>query len=321
MTLDPQIIPIDCEYVYPQVACAYLVIAGQGRDRSAAFVENNTSHAVPGLLQALEQNDLRPEQVRYAMITHVHLDHAGGTSALLQACPNAVCVAHPKAARHVINPERLIQSSRAVYGDEMFTKLYGRIDPVDESRVRVMQDNETLDMGPRKFHFFFTRGHADHHFCILEEQSEVIFTGDSFGIGYPRLQTGKRPFLFPSTTPTQFDADEARKSVHIIRNSGARVAGLTHFGPFFDMKVGAEQLLSGLDQMEELLERAVDSDLSGDALQSFCEDGVRDFFRAEMEDRGMSLTEDEWKLVEIDAGINAMGLAYAAERIRKKTGS
>lgn len=310
------VVTIDCQYVYPRAAAAFLVIEG---DR-AAFVENNTSHAVPLLLRALHEHGLAPENVDYAVITHVHLDHAGGTSALLNRCPNATVLAHPKAARHVIEPGRLVESSKQVYGDEVFAKLYGEIHPVPEERVRVMEDGEVLSFGDRKLTFVFTRGHADHHFCIHDDRSSGVFTGDSFGIGYADLQSGG-PFLYPSTTPTQFHPEEARRSVRKIRDTGAERAYLTHFGEFADMDAGEEQMLAGLDAFEALLHRAVESDASGDDLQRFCEDGVRQYFHAKVESAGRvdAFGGDAWKLMNLDIGINAMGIAFAAERIRRKS--
>ncbi|MEQ9363867.1 MAG: MBL fold metallo-hydrolase [Leptospirales bacterium] len=313
MVDEASVITIDCDYVYPQAAAAYLIVEG---DR-AAFVENNTAHAVPRLLAALDRQGLTPEQVEYAIITHVHLDHAGGTSALLAACPNATVLAHPKAARHVIQPERLVESSRAVYGPEVFEKLYGEIHPVPAERVRTMQDGEELKFGERILRFIYTRGHADHHFCIFDTKSRGIFTGDSFGIGYVDLQSAG-PFLYPSTTPTQFHADEARKSVRLIRESGAERAYLTHFGAFEDMAAGEEQMLRGLDAMEALFESARDGGLEGDALQHDCEAGVRSYFEEKLKRHKLTLNDNQWRLLGLDIGINAMGIAYAAGRARRK---
>ena len=263
---------IDCNYVRPRVAAAYLIIEG---DR-AAFVENNTTHAVPLMLDALRAHGMEPEQVEYAIITHVHLDHAGGSSALLKACPNATLLAHPRAARHVIDPSRLIRSSVMVYGEEPFRELYGEIEPVAADRVRTMADGEELRFGNRTLTFFFTRGHANHHFCIHDSGTNGVFTGDSFGLAYPDLQVGSRPLLYPSTTPTDFHAEEARLSVRRILETGADRAYLTHFDAFEHMQEGADQMLRGLDVMEEILDAASESGEQGDPLRRFCEDRIND---------------------------------------------
>src|SRR4051812_2894369 len=110
---------IDCNYLAPEFAASYLL----HQDGQAAFVDNNTAHAVPLLLAQLRREGLAPEQVAYVIITHVHLDHAGGTSVLMKACPNATLLAHPRATKHIIDPAKLVASARKVYGDALFEKL------------------------------------------------------------------------------------------------------------------------------------------------------------------------------------------------------
>ena len=208
---------IDCDYMRREgFAAAYLMREGE----RAAFVETNTNHALPKLLSALEAEGLDPEAVEYVIITHVHLDHAGGASALMQACPNATLLAHPRAAPHVIDPAKLVKSAKAVYGEREFSEMYGDIRPVPEARVRSMADGETLAFGERTLTFLHTRGHANHHFCVLDTGSNGIFTGDSFGLVYPGLQQGGL-FAIPSTSPTDFDAAAAKQSLDRILDTGA----------------------------------------------------------------------------------------------------
>ena len=179
------IVTIDTHYLgRSEFAAAYLIVDG---DR-AAFIDNNTNAAVPRLLAALDDHGLTPAQVAYIIITHVHLDHAGGTSALAAACPDATVIAHPRAAPHVIAPERLVESASAVYGATEFKRLYGTIEPVPADRVRSMEDEEVLAFGARELTFLHTRGHANHHFCVADSATGVIFTGDAFGLAYPALQ-------------------------------------------------------------------------------------------------------------------------------------
>ena len=175
----------------------------------AAFVDTNTTHSVPLLIEKLRTLGLSPEAVSYLIITHVHLDHAGGASALLKLCPNATLLAHPKAARHMIDPSKLVTSAKKVYGEAQFDQLYGAIDSIPKERVQVIEDGEVIAFGTRTFQFFYTRGHANHHFCIWDSASNGVFTGDSFGLAYPALQK-RGLFIFPSTSPTDFDPDEAR---------------------------------------------------------------------------------------------------------------
>lgn len=306
------VITIDCNYIEKNIAAAFLMIEG----KEAAFIENNTTHSIPILVSELEKHNIKREDVKYLIITHVHLDHAGGTSELLKYCPNAIVLAHPKAAPHIIDPKRLIDSAMLVYGKEKFISLYGDIQPVPSEKVRIMQDEEELKFGDRTLKFIYTRGHANHHFVIHDSKTNGIFTGDSFGIGYLNIQEGNRPFLFPSTTPTDFDAEEAKKSVNKIIATGAIKAYLTHFGEWNFMKEGAEQLLKSIDIMESIRLQAIDSSVGDDELQSFCEVKVRDFIKKEVEDR--NLPDSINHFLKFDCNINAMGLAFSAKKARKK---
>ncbi len=305
---------IDCNYVYPEIACAFLLVDGS----SALFVENNTSKAANILLKELENSNIPKENVEYLIITHVHLDHASGTSALLKSCPNAKVLAHPKAAPHIINPKRLIESATMVYGEEAFKELYGVIEPVSEEKVRIIEDEEVISFGSRKLKFFYTKGHANHHFVIFDSETNGIFTGDSFGIAYPSLQLGNYPFLFPSTTPTDFDPDEAILTVDKIINTGADKAYLTHFGVWNQMGEGASQLKSGLLVMKNILEEAVESELSDDKIEGICLQRVNEFFKKEIHKRNLELSNEQWNILKLDIKINAMGIAYSAKRKRKK---
>ncbi|EQA38106.1 metallo-beta-lactamase domain protein [Leptospira inadai serovar Lyme str. 10] len=308
------VLTIDCGYIEEGLACAYLVIEG---DR-AAFVENNTNYAVPKLLKILEDRGLKKESVDYIIITHVHLDHAGGTGELIKHCPNATVLAHPKAAPHLIDPQRLIKSSIQVYGEEAFYKLYGKIQPVPESSVRIMNDGEELVWGNRTLKFIHTRGHANHHFCIYDSLTNGIFTGDTFGLGYGIFRNGSEPVLYPSTTPTDFDPEEALLSIDKIIGTGAEKAYLTHFGVWTDMKSGAEQMREGLEIMKHILISAGKTDLEGESLLGFCEARVLSYIEDQLEKRGIFYGAKEQKFVSFDAKINAQGIAFKVERSRKK---
>ncbi|TGK39193.1 MBL fold metallo-hydrolase [Leptospira gomenensis] len=310
----PGLFVIDCDYISPGIACAYLVVEG----KEAAFVENNTNRSVPILLGELKRNGLAPEDVKYIIITHVHLDHAGGTGALAKLCPNAVVLAHPKAAKHLIQPERLIQSSIQVYGEENFRKLYGDILPVPSERVKTPEDREEIVWGKRTFRFYHTKGHANHHFCIYDSLSNGIFTGDSFGLGYREFSVGKNPVLYPSTTPTDFDYEEALITVDTILSTGADKAYLTHFGVWRDLEAGARQMKQGLHTMQNILSSGERSGLEGGPLLEFCTGRIRAYLEKEISTQGISLGKKEDLLVGFDSKINAQGLVFQIERKKRK---
>lgn len=295
-------------------AGAYLIVDG---DR-AAFVDNNTNAAVPILLDALSKTGLRPDDVEYLIITHVHLDHAGGTSLLARHCPNATVLAHPRAAPHVVDPSKLIASASAVYGEHEFDRLYGRIEPVAAERVRTMDDEETLRFGSRTLRFLHTRGHANHHFCIADSASESIFTGDAFGLIYPALQT-QGTFAFPSTSPTDFEPELARDTVRRLVDEQARCLYPTHFGAVTDLETAAGQLIRHLDFAERLRDEAEASDRPDDALTDYCRGRIRDYFTGLLDGRGaLGASAEAWSLIELDLDLNAQGIAFSANKRRRK---
>ena len=306
---------IDAEYLgIPELAATFLIVDG---DR-AAFVENNTAHAVPRMLEALARQGLRPEQVEWAIVTHAHLDHAAGSSALLEACPNATLLCHPRAAKHLADPQKLIASATKVYGGpERFRKLYGDILPIPSERIRAMEDGATVGLGARTLRFFHTRGHANHHLCVHDSGSNGIFTGDAFGLTYPRLQGGGR-FSFPTTSPTDYLPAEASAVVRQIAELNPDSVYLTHFGAFCDVGEIAGQLLEGLEVSARLYDEAMGSGLRGDPLVSLCRTRLDAWFREQLRVRGLGDDEGAWKWLELDRDLNAQGIAWAVQRAREK---
>ncbi|MFK7958079.1 MAG: MBL fold metallo-hydrolase [Lysobacterales bacterium] len=309
-----KILTIDCEYnETPLMAAAYLMVEGD----QAAFIDNNTTLAVPTLLKALSEEGLTPEQVTYLIITHVHLDHAGGTSALLKACPNATVLAHPRAARHVIDPSRLVASAQSVYGVDAFEKLYGVIEPVPEARVREMEDGEVLTFGNRTLTFIYTRGHANHHFCIHDSASNSVFTGDAFGVHYPALQSAG-PFGFPSTSPTDFDGPLAIEAIARLRDLKPDCVYPTHFGPIGDVAQRSAQLITHLEFAEALLHEAIASDAADADLESFIRNRSDVYFQQVLDQAGVEDNKPYWDLMAMDLDLNAQGLAFVANKRRRK---
>lgn len=305
------ILTIDCKYLYPEFDAAYLII----EDDCAAFVDNGTAHSHSQLLAALREFS-SPEQVQYIIITHVHLDHAGGTSALIKACPNAIVLAHERAARHIIDPDRLIQGTVSVYGEHNFNRYFGNIEPVAETKVRIVRDGETVTLGTRKLTFIYTPGHANHHQCIHDSKTNAIFTGDALGLAYPRLQSGRKLFVFPSTTPTDFNPDKTAESIDAILNTGADVAFITHFGMLSEIQSAAEMMKTYLKRNNAIIMNALKQDLKGDDLYRFCHAGVHDYLVTEIEQRGIPFSPDIQDFLSMDIELNAQGIAVAVGRLR-----
>ena len=222
---------IDTDYVRPKLAASHLVVDG-GR---AAFVDTGTTHSVPNLLAALELKGIDRAAVDWVLATHVHLDHAGGAGALIRELPNARCAVHPRGARHLVEPSKLIAGSIAVYGEARYRELYGEIVPIDASRIFEPEDGAAITLGKRRLELIHTPGHALHHYCVVDRGHELIFTGDTFGLSYRDFDVDGREFIIPTTTPVHFDPEALCRSVDRIMSYAPRSVFLTHYAEVRDL--------------------------------------------------------------------------------------
>ncbi|WGV58297.1 MBL fold metallo-hydrolase [Brevibacillus brevis] len=198
-------------------------------EEELTLVETGPSPSVPYIKTGLAKLGFTPEQVKYIIVTHIHLDHAGGVGLFLKDCPNAKIVVHPKGARHLVNPSRLIAGARAVYHDD-FDRLFDPIEAVPEERILIRGDGDTLKIGENcMLEFLDSPGHANHHFSIYDPVSRGMFTGDTAGVLYPQLKKDGIHLVLPSTSPNQFDPDAMLAS---LRRFEARKLNRIYFGHF-----------------------------------------------------------------------------------------
>ena len=234
---------VDTHYVRPQLDASHL-IRHAGR---AAFVDTGTTLSVPYLLAALEARGVAREAVDWVFLTHIHLDHAGGAGALLEALPNARAVVHPRGAAHLVDPTILIAATRQVYGDALYERLYGEIRPIPTERLVITRDGTELALAGRVFRFLHTPGHALHHHVIHDPLADAVFSGDTFGIAYRELDVAGRPFLMPTTTPTQFDAVQLHASIDRVLALRPAAVFLTHYSRVTDIARLGVELHAALD--------------------------------------------------------------------------
>ena len=234
---------IDTDYARPRLDASHLVV-DNGR---AAFVDTGTTLSVPNLLAALEARGVGRDQVDWVLTTHVHLDHAGGAGALMRHLPNARCVTHPRGARHLVDPAKLVAASIVVYGEQRYRELYGEIVPVEEDRMRVPADGERIMLGTRTLELIYTPGHALHHYCIVDLDSRRIFPGDTFGISYREFDVNGHEFVMPTTTPVHFDPEALKASIDRLLGYAPRAMYLTHYSEVRDVERLAGDLKRGVD--------------------------------------------------------------------------
>lgn len=294
--------------VIPQFTACYLRVAGD----ECAFVEAHTAHALPRLLAMLESQGKKPESVRWVVVTHAHLDHAAGASALLAACPKATLVAHKSAAKNLIDPARLIEGATAVYGAARFQEMYGTVTAIPKERVRVLGDGESIDLGDAKLTAWNTSGHAYHHFVVDDPATESVYTGDTFGLVYPALQRHGL-FAIPSTSPTGFNAEEANKSLDKVLSLGERFVCPTHYDAHEGAEAIAAQVRRFVDRAGSWVAEAARTDEPVAALEARFVSLWWDAIAEEAPRFG----DEEKKLLGMDVQLNAQGLAFVADALRR----
>ncbi|NCF36036.1 MAG: MBL fold metallo-hydrolase [Gammaproteobacteria bacterium] len=291
---------IDAHYVKPGVASIYLLQAAE----EVAIIETGTCHSLNNVLATMAELGIDDSQVRYVIPTHVHLDHAGGAGAMMQRFEQASLVIHPRGARHMTDPQKLIEGTVAVYGQAMFERLYGHIEPIPEERVIVAQDLDRCSLNSRELVFIDTPGHARHHFCIYDAASSGVFTGDTFGLSYDEMKLMPRGLL-PSCPPTQFDPPALRESISRIMSFQPDRLYLTHYGEYRNPAAQVASFNRWIDEYVELCNRTEPADQAGDEA---LEDAL---MRAVLDGAPAGDARDRIaQLMQIDVRLNAQGLGH-----------
>jgi glyoxylase-like metal-dependent hydrolase (beta-lactamase superfamily II) len=298
---------IDTGFVRPFFDASHLLLAN-GR---AAFVDVGTTFSVPGLLAVLEAKGLHPEVVDYVILTHVHLDHAGGAGEMMRRLPQARLVVHPRGARHMIDPTRLWAGARAVYGEEAMLRDYGSLVPVDPSRVVEAPEGFRLELGGRPLLFLDTPGHARHHVCVWDEASRSMLTGDTFGLSYRELASPRGAFILPTTTPVQFEPESLLASIDRLVGYGPAAVLLTHYSRV----TGIERLAVDLRRrIGELVALGRAEQGTPDRARSL-RAGVGELFLGWARDHDVPLPAERVReLLALDIELNAQGLEVWLDR-------
>jgi len=297
------VIAVDSGLFGREMAACYVVEAAD----QVALIEVGSNSSAGRILDVLERRGWSSEQVSHVIVTHVHLDHAGGAGRLMQLLPNAVLVVHPRGARHMIDPSQLEAGTRAVYGDAVFEHMHGHLIAVPRERVITMEDGDTLEIGQRVLLFRDTPGHARHHFCVWDEQTRGWFTGDTFGVSYRELDTAAGPFIFPTTTPIQFDPEALISSIKLLQDKAPDYMYLTHFGRVGDTGRLAADMIAGVHKLVEIAERHMGSARR----QGDIKDEMLDWLYAGCRAHGVILPHEQLvDLLENDVSLNTMGIEY-----------
>lgn len=293
---------VDTGFHRPDFDAAYLMV----EDGRAAFIDTGTTHSVPRLLAALASAGLRPEDADWVIVTHVHLDHAGGAGALMQALPNARLLVHPRGERHMVDPSALIAGASEVYGADEVARAYGTIAPIPKERVVTSHDGMTVQLAGRTLTLLNTPGHAKHHHCIWDARSRSFFTGDTFGLSYREFDTALGPWLLPTTTPVHFDPPALKASVQRLLSYSPESMYLTHYGRVQGIPALGAMLLEQIDELVQLATPLRDVPQRHEQLKQ----ALSDIYLRRVRAHGCTLPDAEvLHLLENDIELNAQGIA------------
>jgi glyoxylase-like metal-dependent hydrolase (beta-lactamase superfamily II) len=228
-----------------------------------ALVDPGPSTTIDHLRGALQAKGIAFDDVRQLLLTHIHLDHAGGAGTLLREHPAIDVFVHERGAPHLIDPSRLLASAGRLYGDDM-ERLWGDVLPVPAERVKPLEGGERVAAGGRELLVEYTPGHASHHVAYFDPSSRVAFVGDTAGI---RRGAGK--YVMPPTPPPDIDLEAWRASEDRILAWDPDTLFLTHFGPVRGARPHFQELTERLTAWSGIVRRLLaDAALTDDDRQS-----------------------------------------------------
>jgi glyoxylase-like metal-dependent hydrolase (beta-lactamase superfamily II) len=228
------------------VTSAYLVDADE-----LTLVETGPSTSAEAVRAGLAALGVGPGDLAHVVVTHIHLDHAGGVGTLGRAFPRATVWVHQRGAPHLADPTRLVASTQRVYGPERMREMFGAVEPVEGRRLRALADGDTIELGNRTLDVLYTPGHASHHVALSDRRTGAVFTGDALGVHLPDVRV-----LRPATPPPDFDVELACSSIERIREHGDLLL-LSHFGPVAEVdhicEVAQRRILAWSDTVRRSL--------------------------------------------------------------------
>ncbi|MBB5173158.1 MBL fold metallo-hydrolase [Texcoconibacillus texcoconensis] len=282
-------------------------------EEQLTIVETGPSPSVKYVKKGLEQLGFSLDEVKYIIVTHVHLDHAGGAGLLVKECPNAQVVVHPRGERHMADPRKLAAGARAVYGDS-FTELFDPVEPVPEDQLLVKGEGDTLQIGPNcTLEFLDTPGHAKHHFSIYDPVSHGMFTGDTVGIRYDGLIREGVDLFMPSTSPNHFDPNDMRASIQRMEEKNLDRIYFGHFGMTEATTLALHQVNDWLDVFMEEAENVVTEGGQYDTLADRLLSRVQQHLRKQ----GIDDEHEIYIFINMDMQLNALGMVDYFQKLNQ----
>lgn len=233
----------------PNAVAAYLLADGD----DLVLIETGPGSTLGALEAGIHAAGFTLEQLTGVVVTHIHLDHAGGAGAVLARAPRARLYVHPRGAPHMIDPSKLVASATRIYGADM-DRLWGAFEPVPAERVVELADGDVVRCGRRTLTALYTPGHAVHHVALHEAERGDVYAGDVGGV-----RVGPVRLVRPPTPPPDIDPPAWRESLARIRALAPRRLLLTHFGAFDDVEWHLDDCLARLSSWTGYVEGRLDA--------------------------------------------------------------
>jgi glyoxylase-like metal-dependent hydrolase (beta-lactamase superfamily II) len=287
---------------YPGITAGYVILS----DRPC-LVEPGTSGSAPIVRQALTELGIEAADLTTVVVTHIHLDHAGGVGDIALSYPKAEIVVHEKGARHLASPERLMRSARMVYGDALDT-LFGEMKPTDAARIRAVDETGVIDLGAgRRLESYYSPGHAKHHVGLLDSLTGDLYVGDAAGVYIPETADVR-----PATPPPDFDLETALASLDLFQALEPQRLLFAHYGPVTEVAETLDRSAEELRLWVETVREAHGQGLDLDHAVAMVRDRTNHRYRAYGPDADPALAE-KYELLN-GAESNVAGIIHSLEK-------
>ncbi|EON72373.1 MBL fold metallo-hydrolase [Lysinibacillus sphaericus] len=281
---------------------SYLLI-----DEKITLIETSASPSVPYIMERLKELAVALEDIHYVIVTHIHLDHAGGAGLFLESCPNANLVVHPRGVAHMIDPSRLIASAKAVYGKE-FDGLFDPILPIASNRIMEIGHEDVLSLGKHQLTFYHTEGHAKHHVSMHFSATNGLFVGDTTGVRYPEMESEAIDLIIPSTSPNQYDPETMEKSLQLYEQLNVSELYFGHYGAYKNPNEAYRQVRYWTPLFLAEGQKALAASNLIEEQVKFLDSRLRAMLQQYLQEHGIAENHPVYQTIPLDTVVSAMGI-------------
>lgn len=237
-------------YAIPKWGSVYLI-----KEEKKALVDTGPTTSASAVLEGIKKAGVSPEEINYLIVTHIHLDHAGGAGVLLKDMPQAQVVVHHRGAKHLVNPKILVNSVREAQGEEVM-RLLGEVMPIETEQVKPVSGNDVLKLGEKQvLRFIDAPGHASHELCIYESRNNGLFSGDAVGVS-----VAENEVLLPVTPPPSFDLESYLNTLERLMTLSATRLYFAHFGVVNKVQESLQLARDKLQDWDGMVSKAIKED-------------------------------------------------------------